>query len=425
MTGYWFYVYSVLSYFLFPFLYVASFFSKKLKASRKGQAAIWRKLEDFNDKRLPLKKVIWLHAASAGEFEQLRPLITRLSSRDYHLVQTVTSATIYRGIAGDSRFDCLCYLPWDLPTRTKRFISKLKPDIFINTRHDLWFNLLRSLNRAKIPSVLINANLYQNSARLKWWSRSFQKELFGQISRIFTVSDSVAKLLKQLYSGEIIVSGDTRFDQVYERAQINNKEFLPESVHVSGRKVIVYGSVIPSDVDVVTSAVIRADNDKLLHLLVPHEIGETDLQLWEEIFQDAGVASIRKDRLNEWAGEPIIIWNAVGELADLYKVAQLAYVGAGFSTGVHNVIEPAVYGIPVAYGPRYDILAEAIEMAKQKIAAVIQTNEDLLQFFQLPENAEKYETVCRQTREYVQAGIGAADKIFECITGKTHKHKIE
>ncbi|HDR05516.1 MAG TPA: hypothetical protein ENN84_09800, partial [Candidatus Marinimicrobia bacterium] len=168
--SFWQIIYSVLLILAYPFLIFGSLINQKLKASRRGQTAIWPKLAEFKKNRQPGRKVIWLHAASAGEFEQLQPLIKRLSAGDYHLVQTVTSVTIFQKINDDPRFDCICFLPWDLPRRTQRFIRELKPHIFINTRHDLWFNLLSACRLEKVPTVLINANLYEASSRLRWWN---------------------------------------------------------------------------------------------------------------------------------------------------------------------------------------------------------------------------------------------------------------
>jgi 3-deoxy-D-manno-octulosonic-acid transferase len=407
------FIYNILTGLLYPFLLVASFFHSKLGASRNGQRDIWQKLDAFNNKRIPGKKVIWLHAASAGEFEQLQPLINRLFNRNYHLVQTVTSVTIFRKIKDDPRFDCLCYLPWDLSGRSRRFVQMLKPDIFINTRHDLWFNLLRACRLEKVPTVLVNANLYTASTRLRWWNRPFQRALFSQIDHLFTANEAIAALLKQLYFGEIHISGDTRLDRVWERAQANFRDFLPEKIRQSGREIIIYGSVVESDLNIVTEAIIQNETSKMLHIIVPHEIAENDLQPWEAVLTAAGVKNIRKNHLEEWNGESVIIWNAVGELADLYKEAQLAYVGAGFSTGVHNVTEPAVYGIPVAFGPKYDILAEAIEMADMQIATVIIEISDLMRFCRLLKDTNQYKTLCQQTKAYVDSRRGATDKIIE------------
>ncbi len=413
MKQIWQTIYSLLTILLYPFLLIASLFHPKVKASRKGQSEIWQKLDYFNQKRIHGRKVIWLHAASAGEFEQLRPLIQRLSSRDYHLVQTVSSVTIFRKIKNDVRMNCLCYLPWDLPWRTRCFVRRLRPDIFINTRHDLWFNLLRACRLEKVPTVFINANLYADSKRLRWWNLPFQKALFSQIEYLFTANENIAKLLRQLYFGEIHVSGDTRLDQVWERAQNNQRRFLNDKISKSNKSIIIYGSVVDSDLKIVTEAIIQNEDHSLLHILVPHEIADADLQPWENALNSAGIRTIRKDEISQWQGEPVILWNAVGELADLYKEAKLAYIGAGFSTGVHNVTEPAVYGIPVAFGPKYDILAEAIEMADLQIAQVIHSSDGLRRFCDILKDKKSYESLCQQTKTYVESRRGAADMILE------------
>ena len=382
-----------------------------------GQREITDHLVRFNRKRDPQKKVIWLHAASAGEFEQIKPLVNRLTGdKRYHLVQTVTSPTIYLKIFTDKRFDAILYLPWDLPWRVNRFIHRLQPTIFINTRHDLWPNLLRTLRRNQIPSILINANLYGSSKRLQPFYRRFNRVVFNQIDRIFTGTARLAENLQHLYRGPIDVVGDTRFDQVYERANKNSSEWLAQDI-VQNRQVVVYGSVIDSDLTVVTEAIAKSVSrgDSVLHVVVPHEVGEKHLTPWEVSFYRAQVKSARVSELTSYTGESILLWNKVGDLADLYKHAQLAYVGAGFTTGVHSVTEPAIYGVPAAHGPEFDLLDEAIELVNQGISTVVTSGDELGAYLELLDQPE----VLRQKREalhtFMQAYLGATDRILEAL----------
>jgi len=239
--------YNFLLILVFPIFWVVSFFNHKLRDGLSGQREIADHLKRFNRKRDPMKKVIWLHAASAGEFEQMKPLVSRLAGDSrYHLIQTVTSPTIYLKIFTDKRFDAVIYLPWDLPWRVSRFIRRLQPTIFINTRHDLWPNLLRSLKKNHVPSILINANLYGSSKRLRPYWRWINRIVFNQIDHIFTGTGRLAENLRRLYNGKVVVVGDTRFDQVFERAQRNEHAWLPSEI-VRDRPVVIYGSVVDSD----------------------------------------------------------------------------------------------------------------------------------------------------------------------------------
>jgi len=409
--------YNFLLILVFPIFWVVSFFNHKLRDGLSGQREIADHLKRFNRKRDPMKKVIWLHAASAGEFEQMKPLVSRLAGDSrYHLIQTVTSPTIYLKIFTDKRFDAVIYLPWDLPWRVSRFIRRLQPTIFINTRHDLWPNLLRSLKKNHVPSILINANLYGSSKRLRPYWQWINRIVFNQIDHIFTGTGRLAENLRRLYNGKVVVVGDTRFDQVFERAQRNEHAWLPSEI-VRDRPVVIYGSVVDSDLNIVSAAIGKSiqRGDNLLHVVVPHETHERYLIPWEVGFFRIQTKSARLTELKSYAGEPILIWNRVGDLADLYKFAQLAYVGAGFTTGVHSVTEPAIYGVPAAHGPEYDLLDEAIELVNLGISTVVMTGDDLAEFLKLAERPEVLHQKRAALDAFSQSFLGATDRILDAL----------
>ncbi|MCF7796630.1 MAG: hypothetical protein K9N11_04180 [Lentisphaeria bacterium] len=409
--------YNLVLVFAYPVFWVVSFLNVKLRDGLSGQREIRENLSRFNARRVSGRSVIWLHAASAGEFEQMKPLISRLAGDErYHLVQTVTSPTIYLKIFTDKRFDAILYLPWDLPWRVSRFVRRLQPTIFINTRHDLWPNLLRTLKREKIPSILINANLYGSSKRLRPVWKRMNRILFNQIDHIFTGTERLADNLRQLYSGPIGVVGDTRFDQVWERAEQNQQIWFSPSV-IRDRKVVIYGSVVASDLDIVSTAIGTSvrDNDGVLHVVVPHEVGERELVPWEVSFFRQNVKSARYTEISAYAGEPVLIWNNMGNLADLYKHAHLAYVGAGFSTGVHSVTEPAIYGVPAAHGPAYDLLDEAIELVNLGISTVVYSSGDLTRFLHFVNDPAVLAQKRTALETFTHIYLGATDRILAAL----------
>ncbi len=410
---YW--LYNGLLVLAWPFIWLFTFFNSKLQGSLAGQREIRGALERFNRKRPENRPVIWLHAASAGEFEQLKPLIKRLSQAPVALFQTFTSPTIYFKAWNYDGLHGSTYLPWDLPWKVKRFVKELKPDLFINTRHDLWPNLLRACRRAGIPTWFINANLYHSSRRLRPFWRPLNRVLFNQIDRMFTLSPGLKEKLNLLYDGSVEVVGDTRFDQVQERARAHRTTFLP-SEFVQGRQVVVYGSLVPSDLEVVVEGICRSlETSDLYHVLVPHEVDEKDLIPWEVAFFRRKHKVLRWSEKEHYKGERLLIWDQVGQLADLYKEARLAYVGAGFSTGVHSVTEPAVYGVPVAHGPEFDLLAEAVELVELGLSTVVRTGAELAEFLTLAENKPAWEAKHRQLLEYVEHRLGATDRIYREI----------
>ncbi len=405
-------LYNLLIVITLPLLWIAAYFNEKLAGSFSGQKEITRRVLSFKEKvKNNPKPIIWTHAASAGEFEQMRPVLTRLSIMNVYIFQTFTSATIYYKASQDNIFDGVSFLPWDIFSRVNRFVTLLNPDLFINTRHDIWPNLLLSLHRQKIRNILINANLYQNSKRLLPGLRSVNEMVFNQMSHIYTGSDPLKTLLGKIYAGPIDVVGDSRFDQVYERsAKTQNMLITPEMI--ADRRVVVYGSVGDSDLLIIISAIRQIPKDMaFLHIIVPHETSERDLIPWETELYRHKVKSIRKSEIEQFKGETVIIWDGVGQLADLYKYAHLAYIGAGFGAGVHSVTEAAIYSVPSAHGPKYDILAEAVELVEMRLSIVVKQAEELSKFLILSQT--DITSLSTEIGLFVKNRLGATDKIFE------------
>ena len=412
MTFFFYTFYNLLLLLAIPFIWLAAYFNEKLGSSLSGQKDIKIALASFNKKvkREP-KPIVWLHAASAGEFEQIKPFLTRLRIMDVYIFLTFSSPTIFYKVSHSELFDGVSFLPWDFYPRVNRFISELKPQIFINTRHDIWPNLQLALHRNRVRNILVNGNLYHDSTRLKPIIKNINRSVFRFIDHIYTGSKSLATLLNNVYAGAIDVVGDTRFDQVAERAQQNDQTLLSKDL-IADRRVIIYGSVVNSDLKVVCSAIAKSLNkENILHVLVPHEVMERDLIPWESELYRHKVKSIRYSEIEYFAGESVIIWNKVGQLADLYKHASLAYIGAGFTTGVHSVTEAAIYHVPSAHGPKFSILAEAIELVEAQLSTVVTTDEDLLAFLKLDENA--IAQLSGDIAGFIQARLGATDKIIE------------
>jgi len=411
MNFFFYLIYNTLLIVALPLAWVIAYFNDKLGGSLAGQKSIRAALLKFKSKvKLNPKPVVWLHAASAGEFEQIKPVLNRIREFDVYIFQTFTSATIYYKASFDKRFDGVSFLPWDIYPRVNRFIKLLAPDILINTRHDIWPNLQLALHRNSVHNILINANLYHDSTRLKPVIRQINRGVFQYIDHIYTGSDSLKSLLQQLYSGPLDVVGDSRFDQVNERAKTNDSELISAEI-IADRRVIVYGSIGGSDLDVVSGAIIKSlSNNDYLHIIVPHETQERDLIPWEIALYRHKIKTIRKTEIEQYANENVIVWNSVGQLADLYKYARLAFIGAGFSTGVHSVTEASIYHIPCAHGPKYDILAEAIDLVNLDLSTVVLSDEDLTEF--LSQTDAEILTTSEKIKYFMSTRIGATDKII-------------
>ncbi len=413
MTFFLFLIYNLLLLLLAPLFVLAALVNRKIRALLLGQFKALPLKEEMRD-----KTVVWLHAASGGEFQQILPLQRVLRSAERYLILTVTSPSIYLKVRRHTGFDHVRYVPWEFPCLIKRFIRRIQPRVMINTRHDIWPNLYRILKNKQIPTLLINANLYRSSVRLKGMSRVLNAALFNQIAEIATVNTATAELLRRIYNGPLYVWGDTRFDQIVFRSE--HPDF--SSDRLDGKPWFIFGSLLTGENEMVLQA-IAAHPDKSF-IIVPHETGRAEIVWWEEALGKRNRPYVRRSKLETLSDERIIIWDSVGELADLYRYGIAAYVGGGFGAGVHSVIEPAVYHIPVAYGPKYDILAEAIELAENGTAAVIHSANDLIRFIEQAHIAEWNRAKAEAVRSFVRNRSGATEHILKRLepllnSGKT------
>ncbi len=404
MTRLFYFVYNIVLMGLLPLFLLLALFNRKIRALLAGQ---FRPLPQHIVQNQ--KPVIWLHAASGGEFQQILPLQRALRSESRILILTVTSPSIYLKAREHPGFDCVCYVPWEYPWWIGRFVRKTKPLLMVNTRHDVWPNLYAMLKCKKVPTLLVNANLYASSARLRGFSQTINRIIFNQIGEIFTVSPQTQTLLRQIYDGPLHVAGDTRFDQILFRAQ--HPDFSSELLE--GKSWFIFGSLLSGENEMVLQAV-KAHGDKPF-IIVPHETHAEEIAWWEQAVAQTGRSHVLRTDLESLGAAEIIIWNTVGELADVYRYGAAAYVGGGFGAGVHSVIEPAVYHIPVAYGPKYDILAEAIELAEQNIAEVIHNAGELSAFISNVFDASWRQEKTAQMRNFVTTRSGAAEIIVNHI----------
>ncbi len=276
-----------------------------------------------------------------------------------------------------------------------------------------------------IQVVLINANLHERSARLKIVSRSANRWVFSLFDKILTGSQRLKENLKILAPEEKIhIVGDTRFDQVMERKSDNHRQLLPDTFLTSQN--IIFGSVIPSDKEIIARTIsdyfpqgissLETKNMRLI--IVPHETDEETLQLWENVLLSQNINSVRFDDFDGLQDSRAVIVNTVGILADLYKYASIAYVGAGFGAGVHSVIEPAVHGCVVVFGPNIHILDEAVDLFKEKIGFMVKTNEDFARLLTMLENLDILKSYQEKTLHYVKSRPLSSHRIISLIFGE-------
>lgn len=376
MKTIWFYTYNWLFIPLFwLILRFTSLFNNKVRHGIRSRRNL---LQDISKKSKSLNAVqrIWFHSSSMGEFEQAKPIIALLKRRfkNIDIIVSFFSPSGYEHSKHYKLADFITYIPFDTKKNARLFIEKIKPTAAIFVRYDVWPNHLWELESRNIPILIANATMRKSSARFLPVIKNFHKYLFSNFSSILTVSDNDVKAFKNfgLDNVHIEAIGDTRYDQVWQRSSEAKQTHLLSQKIIRDKKIFVAGSTWPEDEEVIFPAIkkLLQYQQNLLVIIVPHEPNIESLENIEAQF-NGKFSYIRFSALNDYNGERVIIIDSVGILMPLYQYADVAYVGGSFRQGVHNVIEPAVYGIPVIFGPKHTNSQEAVQFVKTGCGFVI------------------------------------------------------
>ncbi|TWI88011.1 3-deoxy-D-manno-octulosonic-acid transferase [Chitinophaga japonensis] len=372
--------------------------------------------------------LIWVHAASLGEFEQGRPVLEALRKQHpgCRLLLTFFSPSGYEVRKDYKGVDHVYYLPLDTRGNARRFLQIAQPRLAIFIKYEFWYHFMTALHRRQVPAILISGIFREGQPFFKWYGGLYRR-LLRQLSHIFVQNAGSLEMLRQIGINHVSVAGDTRFDRVWALQQ--EAVELPLVKRFCGKaQVIVAGSTWESDESALSAwwAGHYEANRRLI--IAPHEINAQHIRHLRELFPGALlysglVSGVQADGLPdvdvEHPGQVLIIDN-IGMLSSLYRYACVTYVGGGFdSGGIHNVLEPATYGKPVVFGPVYDKYAEAVELLAAGGAYTVPHAPALAQQMeQLLLNDELCTQTGYEASRYVAENKGATDKILAYIQEK-------
>lgn len=412
------------NYLVLPFLYsalrFAGLFNKKIRTGILGRKRVYEELILNATSINRNKKLVWFHSSSLGEFEQAKPIIERLKQENnVNVLITFFSPSGYENSKKYPYADLIAYIPFDTKSNAEKFIQITNPTLAVIMRYDVWPNMVSSLKKKNIPIYLVDATLRSNSPRKYPLLKSFHKILFGDITEILTVSDSDAIEFKSFGfdDNKVKVVGDTRFDRVYQRSLLaKDKKLINENI-LNNKKIFVAGSTWEQDEEVIFPAFLKlaSIDENVLMIVAPHEPTVLHLEKIENEFAGK-IKTIRFSHLNNYSGEKIIIVDSIGILLTLYTYAQVAYVGGSFKQNIHNVLEAAVYGVPVLFGPKIENSQEAIRLAEIGGGFIInnkrQAYKSLRNFFINESLRLKAGNI---SASFVQSNVGATQKIIDSI----------
>jgi 3-deoxy-D-manno-octulosonic-acid transferase len=400
--------------------HVASLFNSKAKKWIKGRKNIYNKLQLAIP---PGEKIIWMHCASLGEFEQGRPVIEELKAlgTGHKILLTFFSPSGYEAQKNYSGADWVFYLPMDGPGNARRFLEIVHPSLVIFVKYEFWYYYLKKIKYREIPLLLISALFRKDMPFFKWYGK-LQRKMLSRFDHLFVQTSESKKLLDDLGLSEICsVSGDTRFDRVIKIAS-SSKTIPAIEKFIGNDKVIVAGSTWPED-EVVLGKAFAALNDLSLKLIIaPHEINNSHLKSLKQLFPGAVFYSELPATGTQIPG--ILIIDNIGLLSNLYQQAFIAYIGGGLrAMGVHNVLEPAVYQKPVLFGPYFHKYSEAVGLVQA--GGGLPFYDEKRDGIMLKEiimalliNDEEYQYRSKSAGDFVQSNKGATQKIVQFIQEK-------
>ncbi len=368
------------------------------------------------------KKVVLVHAASKGEYEQILPFLRLIDRDNFFLLLTFSSPTLYEEALKNEYSDTACYHPLDFPWAARSFFSKMDFAYYIITRNDLWPHHIITANKMNLQTVLVNANFYRKSHYSEGMQGYFFSFLLKHFHMITTSSTRLKNNLSKITNEDkVTVTGDSRLDRVIDRKRGNTGRQLPESFKTS--QTLILGSIISSDYPIIMEGLkqaypagddtLKAKNQKLI--IVPHETDHSTVsQIYTLMKKNHFTPKFyTKGNLNADCNSVII--DTVGILPELYAYSDLAYIGAGFGAGVHSVIEPAVYYNIISHGPNYHIVDFAVELQEAHLSFCIESADDFSRYLALLDQGEKFSSLKKDMESFVNGKEGAAEKIRDAL----------
>lgn len=395
-------------------IFIAAFFNTKAAKWRTGRKDIFIKLKlTLGGSTQPL---VWFHCASLGEFEQGRPVIETFRKKfpNYKILLTFFSPSGYEVRKDYKEADYVFYLPLDTPLNAKKFMEIIKPSLAVFVKYEFWFNYLNELHARKIPTFLISAKFREDQYFFKNTGTWFRKSLHFY-NTLFVQDEGSESLLKKFGINNVIVCGDTRFDRVINICEQPFSDSTVESFK-NRQPLWICGSTWEEDEELILPVFekLLKEEQNLKLVIAPHDVSETRIKNIQSKYPSA----IRYSQAvpNDITNASILVIDKIGLLSYLYRFADVAYVGGGFGKGIHNLTEPAVYGVPVLFGPNHSKFNEANELIKRGGGFSISTEEELnSKIIRLFEDSAYRANCGKWGSSYIQSGKGATEKIISVL----------
>lgn len=397
------------------FLQIIGLFNKKIKLFIDGRNESFQKIEKSISKT---DKTIWIHCASLGEFEQGRPIIEELKDKykNHKIVLTFFSPSGYEVRKNYDQVDVVCYLPLDTKSNARKFIELVHPEMAIFVKYEFWPTILKELKNKNIQTILVSGIFRENQIFFKPFGVWMRKSL-KTFSHFFVQDVNSEKLLASIEIHNVTVSGDTRFDRVHEiTKQDNSLDFIEEFKH--NQLTFVAGSTWKQDEELIIDYINNSASENDKFIIAPHNINPKEIKELQNNINKKTVLFSEKESQNLKEAQVFII-DTIGILTKIYSYADIAYVGGGFETGLHNILEPATFGVPIIIGPKYDKFKEAVDLVNEGGCFVVYTKQEFnSQLKELFNDADDRMKKGKITKKFISQNIGATNKILDYIKSR-------
>ncbi|MCX6322530.1 MAG: 3-deoxy-D-manno-octulosonic acid transferase [Bacteroidia bacterium] len=386
-----------------------------------SKASLWVKgrkkwTEKIADKIKPEGRNVWIHCASLGEFEQGRPVIEAIKKErpDLKIVLTFFSPSGYEIRKNYSNADCIIYLPADTPGNAARFVRLVNPEFAIFVKYEFWNNYISVLYNNNIPLYLISAIFRPEQHFFKWYG-SFFRDMLRKFERIFVQDQRSLDLLSGIGLENISLAGDTRFDRVVQIT--STARDIPQLEQFrGGEKLFLAGSSWRQDEEIIAQYINKFAG-KMKWVFAPHEIDKPNIERLEKLFN---IKHVRFSEFNEAAADArVLIIDNIGMLSSAYKYAYIAAIGGGFGKGIHNILEPACWGIPVMFGPKHKKFREAVDLINENGAMSFDSFGNFSSILDRWLTNELFYLISAKAAvDYINNNTGATGKILQKILQK-------
>jgi len=404
-------MYNLVIYLYLSGVALASLFDKKIKKMWRGEREAFKVL---GEKIEPGARYVWFHAASLGEFEQGRPIMERLRSEhpELKILLTFFSPSGYEVRKNYGGADIICYLPLDTPLNARRFVRLVQPCMAFFIKYEFWWNYLEQLHKRGIPVYSVSSIFRSRQIFFRWYGHHY-RQVLKCFTKFFVQNEVSRGLLATLGITNVAVTGDTRFDRVLSiKAQA--RELPVVEAFKQGHNVLVAGSSWPPDEDIIIPFFNRHKDWKLI--IAPHVIGEDHLA---QILSKLEMKAVRYTQTTpeEARDAGCLIIDCFGLLSSIYRYGEAAYVGGGFGVGIHNVLEAAVWGVPVIFGPNNKRFQEAQGLLASGGGIEISSYDDFRCVMErLMTNSDSLDKCSREAAAYVEDKAGATDAILADVS---------